>query len=162
MLTIERLAVTASLDDPTAALQRACGAADAGDESWAQWVSEYDRGDALIVRLDVTVDGDDGDRRRIEVANLGVFVEADSHPPKVERQIYDIVSKDFEVIARELSKLGADLDEWDLCEMYVHVDLADDLMAALKARDARGSQGVGVTPQADARLSQPGGPVRWR
>jgi hypothetical protein len=133
MLTIERIVVTARLDDPAPALDRAKREAAAGDESWEQWVSEYRRGEALIVALDVAVEAENGGHRRVEVTNRGVFVEADVHPPKVERQIYEIVCDDFSMLAGELAELDRRLEHRDLCEMYVHVELAADLVAALKA-----------------------------
>jgi hypothetical protein len=162
MLTIERLLVTVALDDPAEALRRAREAADAGDESWAQWINDYDRGEALVVRLDVTVEADDGQRRTIEVANRGVFIEADAHAPKVERQVSDIVSKDFEVLTRELSKLDRRFDEWDLDEMYFHVELGRDVVATLRRSGSRARGSEDPAPEADARLSRPAGPVRRR
>jgi hypothetical protein len=131
VLTIERLLVRAALDDPTAALERALAEASSGDESWQQWVAEYRRGEALIVRLDVTLEVSDSERRTIELSNDRIFIEADVHPPKVERQIADVVSADFPALARELSSLGHDLAADDLCELHVHVELAEDLRAAL-------------------------------
>ena len=59
-MTVRRLAARASLDDPGPAFARAKAAAAAGDESWDAWLSEYERGDAVIVRLEVTLDTDPG------------------------------------------------------------------------------------------------------
>jgi hypothetical protein len=140
MLTIERILVAASLDDPTTALERARQEAGAGDESWGEWVAEYDRGDALIVRLDVALEAK---QVTLEVSNRGVFIEAHPHVPKVEQQIAELVSKDFSALAEEMSKMGDELGVHELCEMYVHVELADDPRAtATSSESPRASAGA--------------------
>jgi hypothetical protein len=150
MLTIERLLVRAALDDPTAALERAHAEASSGDESWQQWLAEYERGEALILRLHVTLEVSDSERRTIEMSNNGVFIEVDVHPPKVERQIADVISNDFSAFALKLSKLGHDLAADDLCELHVHVELGEDLRQALADPPAARAR----APRADARLSR--------
>src|SRR5438067_7213457 len=87
MQTVQRLDVRASLDDPAAAMAMARGEASAGDESWEQWAAEFERGEALVVRLDITVAAQDANPELIETVNRGVFVEKDVHPPKLEQQI---------------------------------------------------------------------------
>jgi hypothetical protein len=53
VVCVQRLSARAVLDDSPAALTHAKALADAGDESWEEWVAEYHRGDALIVRLEL-------------------------------------------------------------------------------------------------------------
>lgn len=155
MLTIERLFVAVSLDQPAVALEQAEAAAQAGDRSWQQWVAEYESGAAMIVRLDVMVEANDGSRRTIETSNRGVFIEAAPHPPQVERQISEIVSKDFPYLAHELSLLGHQFSDDDLNEMYVHVELGADLREVLMDSRSRIDRASDGAPRADVRLSPP-------
>jgi hypothetical protein len=139
MLVVQRVEVMASLDDPRAALEWARREASAGDASWAQWVAEYERGEALILRLEVKLVAA-GDRHEvIEVSNPGVFAEMTSHPPQLERQIAEMASKDYGVIAERLRRRGHAIDTFELGEMYVHVELDPALRASLLAPGAAGS-----------------------
>lgn len=158
MLTIERLGVRASLDEGQVALERAEAEAKAGDRSWQQWVAEYDRGEAMIVRLDVFLVANNGERSTVELSNRGLFIESSDHPPKVERQIAELVSKDFSLLAGELSKLGHRIDEHELDEMYVHVELADDLREALARSGPPNGSADKAAPRAEVRLSEAEGP----
>jgi hypothetical protein len=161
MLRVERVAARVTLDDPAPALARAEKEAAAGDESWQQWVEEYRNGEALIVRLETTLEASDGDGRPlvIEVANLGVFLEKDAQPPRVEQQIGELATKDFSVFARELAGRGLRVDLNFLGQMYVHVELEDDVRAALSRIDS-GCSGIGdALPAFDAGLSEMDGPA---
>ena len=133
MLRVERLAARVTLDDPGPALDRAQTEAAAGDESWRQWVTEYRDGEALIVRLDVTLEAseENGSRFAIHVANRGVFLEKDRQPPNVEQQVGELAAKDFPVLAERLAARGHRLDQYALGQMYVHVELADDVRRSL-------------------------------
>jgi hypothetical protein len=161
MLRVERLAARVTLDDPAPALARAETEAAAGDESWQQWVEEYRNGEALIVRLETTLQASDGDGRRlaIEVANLGVFLEKDAQPPKVEQQIGELATKDFSVFVRELADRGMRVDPHFLGQMYVHVELEDDVRDALSPGDGHGSDTRDELPAFDASLSEMDGPA---
>lgn len=161
MLRIERLAVTASLDHPAPALNRAQTEADAGDPSWQEWLADYDHGQAIVVSLDVTLQVNDGRSRTIEISNDGVFVEAHPHPPIVERQIAEIVSKDFSLLAGQLSEMGHRLEPLDLAELYVHVEIDEDIRRALRtAETAEGSRLSAFDgARADARFSRHRGPA---
>jgi hypothetical protein len=130
MLRLLRLEARVKLDDPGRALAEAERAAGAGDESWERWIAEFRGGQALIVALEVTVTFD-GVPGTLRVANRGVFVEKHPEPPKVEQQIAEVVSKDFPLLARDLSHRGHHIDEAELGEMYVHVELGEDVRAAL-------------------------------
>jgi hypothetical protein len=123
-------------------LAHATAEATAGDESWQQWVEEFQRGEALILRLELTLEISDREPRVLRSAGGGFFVETDPHAPKVEQQIAELASGDFAVLARELTALGHTLDIHELGEMYVHVELHEDVRQQLAAHRARkaGSQ----------------------
>jgi hypothetical protein len=106
VLTIERVEAIAKLDDPAPTLRYAASEAVKGDDSWEQWVREYEHGEALIVRLEMTLEAVDGNEEIVEVHNGGLFVESHAHPPLVEQQIAEVASKDFGVIVDELRRWG--------------------------------------------------------
>jgi hypothetical protein len=133
---VERLVCRAELDREPRELARARAEAAAGDESWAEWVQEYDSGEAMLLRLDVFAHIEGADS--VHVANTGVWIEADVHPPLVAGQVQQAVSKDYNRLAEELRARGVDdLTAHDLADMYVEVQLGDDLLAALAAREVR-------------------------
>jgi hypothetical protein len=80
------------------------------------------------------------------MANPGVFIEKDIHPPKIEQQIGELVSKDFPSLVREIASRGHVVDESALAEMYVHVELAEDVRNALKTRERREERSAPVPP----------------
>src|SRR6185437_15316541 len=84
VLSVQRLSVRASLDDSPAALAHAEAQAAAGDESWEQWVAEYQRGEALLVRLELTLEVSDGSGEVLTASRDGFFVENHVHAPKLE------------------------------------------------------------------------------
>lgn len=129
MITVERLSALARLDEPGDALARARAEANAGDDSWQQWLTEYERGEALIVRVQVTLELCEGEPLRL--TNTGVWIEKALHPPKVEQQIFELIAKDFQELAAQIGERGHSVDRWELGEMYVHVELAEDLRRAL-------------------------------
>ena len=136
MVSVQRLSVRALLDESPAVLARAEAEAAAGDESWEQWVAEYRRGDALIVRLELTVEvaGDPGET--LTASRGGFFVENHVHAPRLEQQIAELASDDLEALAGELSQRGHDLDLRGLGTMYVHVELAPELRRRVEDRAA--------------------------
>ena len=95
-------------------------------------MSEHERGEALIVRLDVRVVAMDHAREVIETGNRGVFVENDFHPPRLEQQIAELAKEDAPSITARLKELGHDIGFAELAEMYVHVELDPQLRAALR------------------------------
>lgn len=125
-MSVRRLSVRASLDDSPAALATAEAHAAAGDESWEQWVAEYRRGEALIVRLELTVEIDGGDV--LTAATNGYFVENNAHAPKLEQQIAELAAGDLAALAAEFAARGHDLDLQALGSMYVHVELAPEVL----------------------------------
>jgi hypothetical protein len=150
MLTIERVRVQAALDDPVDALERASSEAAAGDRSWQRWIEEYDSGAAVIVRLDVVVETDGDQQRTLRLSNRGVFLEAHADPPRVESQIAEVVAKDYGPLAAELSRLGRGITPDELADMFVHIELADDLRAALQ----QPAPAADMASRADAGLSR--------
>jgi hypothetical protein len=130
VVSVQRLSARARLDDSPESLAHARAQAAAGDESWEQWVTEYERGDALIVTLELTAElaGGGGD---VSKTIDGLFVERDLHAPKVEQQVAELASDDFVAIADELIARGHDVDRYELGEMYVHVELDHEVRRRL-------------------------------
>ena len=131
---MQRLSVRASLDDSPAALANAEAHAAAGDESWEQWVEEYRRGEALIVRLELTVEIDGAGGDILTASTSGYFVENDAHAPKLEQQIAELAADDLGELATQLVERGHDLDLHALASMYVHVELAPEVLERVHDR----------------------------
>lgn len=136
MVWVKRLSARAVLDDSPAALRHAKELADAGDESWEQWVGEYQRGDALIVRLELRLEFTDGTEDVLTTAKDGYFVENHTHVPKLEQQIAELAAGDLSLLAEELAQRGHALDAHELGTMYVHVELDPGLRRRLRDHGA--------------------------
>lgn len=136
MVSVQRLSARARLDDSRAALAQAEAQAASGDESWEQWLAEYHRGDALLLRLDLTLAVNDGSDHVVSVTTEGFFVENHIHAPRVEQQIAELASGDFAALNAELARRGHEVDPDELGELYVHVELDEDVRRQL-ARRAR-------------------------
>jgi hypothetical protein len=136
VLSVQRLSVRALLDDSPAALTHAEAQAAAGDESWQQWVAEYQRGDALLVRLELALEVSDGTGEVLAASRDGFFVENHVHAPQVERQIAELASSDLTALAAEFAERGHDLNLHELAAMYVHVELAPELRRRVEERAA--------------------------
>jgi hypothetical protein len=134
VVSVERLSVRALLDDSPAALAHAEAQAAAGDESWEQWVAEYARGDALIVRLELTLEVTDRTDETLTRRRDGFFVENHVHAPKLEQQIAELAADDLNALAAEFAERGHDLDAHELGTMYVHVELAPELRRRVQER----------------------------
>jgi hypothetical protein len=130
------MSVRAMLDNSPAVLAHAEARATAGDESWEQWVAEYQRGDALIVRLELTLEVSDGTGEVLTASRDGFFVENHVHAPRVEQQIAELAGGDLTALAAEFAERGHDLDPQDLPTMYVHVELAPELRRRVEERAA--------------------------
>lgn len=131
MLSVRRLSVHARLDDSTGALAEAKAQAAAGDESWEQWVTEYQRGDALIVSLELAIEFANAEPRVVRTSCAGLFVENNVHAPKVEQQIAEVASDGFVQLINELSAEGHDIGAYELDGMYAHVELGEELRRRL-------------------------------
>ena len=134
MVSVQRLSVRALLDESPAALAHAEAQAADGDESWEEWVTEYQRGDALIVRLELALEVSDDTGEVLTASRDGCFIENHGHAPKVEHQIAELASDDLAALAAEFAGRGHDLDLHDLGMMYVHVELAPDLRRRVQER----------------------------
>ena len=121
VVSVQRLSVRALFDDSRAALAHAEAQAAAGDESWEQWVTEYRRGDALIVRLELALVLAGGTCETVTASRDGFFVENHADAPKVE--LAELASGDLTALAAELAERGHELDAHELDTMYVHVEL---------------------------------------
>jgi len=84
-------------------------------------VAEYQRGDALILRLELTLELGDGEL--LSMSKDGFFVENHSHAPRVEQQVAELAVSDLTSLATELRHRGHDLEPRELGGMYVHVEL---------------------------------------
>ena len=136
VVSVQRLSVRALLDESPAILAHAEALAAAGDESWEQWVAEYQRGDALIVRMELTLEVSDTTGEVLTASRDGFFVENHGHAPKVEQQIAELASDDLAALAAEFAERGHDLDLHELGAMYVHVELAPELRRRVQDRAA--------------------------
>jgi hypothetical protein len=128
---VQRLLARARLDESATVLAQAQAEAAEGDESWEQWVAEYQRGEALILRLELTMEIDDDVDDVITTSKDGFFVENHVHAPRVERQIAELASGDFAALASELVRRGHEVDPYELGELYVHVELDEDVRRRL-------------------------------
>ncbi len=131
---MQRLSVRASLDDSPDALANAEAHAAAGDESWEQWVGEYRRGEALIVRLQLTVEIDGAPEDVLTASTNGYFVENNAHAPNLEQQIAELAADDLAALATQFAGRGHDLDLQALSSMYVHVELSPEVLERVHDR----------------------------
>jgi hypothetical protein len=142
MTAVQRLSARACLDESASALTHARALAESGDESWEQWLAEYRRGDALILRLELTLELADDRGESVRASRDGFFVERHVHAPKVEQQIAELASGDFATLAGELAGRGRDLDPHEIGAMYVHVELAPDVHRRLTDRGRAGEHAL--------------------
>ena len=134
VVSVQRLSVRAVVDDSPTALTHAEALAAAGDESWEQWVAEYQRGEALIVRLELTLEISDGAGEVLTASRDGFFVENHAHAPKLEQQIAELASDDLAALAADFVKRGHELDLRELGRMYVHVELDPEVRRRVENR----------------------------
>lgn len=134
VVSVQRLSVRALLDDSPNALAHAEAQAAAGDESWEQWVTEYQRGEALIVRLELALEVTDATGEVLTATRDGFFVENHIHAPKLEQQIAELAWDDLTELAEDFAQKGHDLDLQKLGTMYVHVELDSELRRRIQDR----------------------------
>ena len=67
----------------------------------------------------------------VEVVNEGVWLERVGHVPQLEEQVRDIAYKDVGPLRSALCERGLDLESDRVDDMYVHVELAPELVGAL-------------------------------
>lgn len=133
MVSLQRLSVHARLDDSPEPLARAKTEAAAGDESWEQWLADYKRGDALIIRLELMIEVGGDETQTLTSSTSGYFVENTAHPPKLEHQIAELATGDLVSLAENLRADGHAIDAQELQDMYVHVQLGEDVVRRLPA-----------------------------
>ncbi len=129
---LERLVAYATLDDPEGELARARDAAGRGDESWAEWLEQLERGDAVIARLAVRAEIAHGDGRpeTVDIGNRGIWLEKVAHVPMLEAEIAAIANQDAEALVTELEARGLPAEPAELARTYFHVELGADLREA--------------------------------
>lgn len=133
-MIIRNVVARASLADPGTEVERAREAARAGDQDWALWVKELDRGEATLIDMRVTVTFElaDGDVREVAAEDHQVWVHRAQHPPVLAGMVAELASKDYDLLVERSRELGVLLSVNQLGEMYVTVELADDLLGALR------------------------------
>jgi len=137
VVAVHRLSARARLDESPAALSHAKARAESGDESWEQWLAEYRAGDALILRLELTLEISGEGDAMVTISRDGFFVENHAHAPKVEQQIAELAAGDLATMARELAGRDHNLELPELGAMYVHVELDPGVRRRLADRRAR-------------------------
>jgi hypothetical protein len=132
MMRVERITACARLSDPAELLSYAREAADAGDESWQQWVQEFERGEALVVALELSVELANGASEELRASTRAFFVDCGVPTPHVERQIAEVAYEELVVLVRDqLSARGHPSDLLDCAPMYVHVELDREVRQSL-------------------------------
>jgi hypothetical protein len=133
-VVIRSLTAQALLANPGSELDGARERAAAGDADWALWVEEFDRGEATLIdmRVSLTVELDDASVHTITAENHQVWMQLAEHPPIVAALVADMSGKDFDFLAGRVGKLGGQVSIHELDQMYVAVELGDSLLAALR------------------------------
>lgn len=140
MMRVERITACARLSDPAELLSYAREAADAGDESWQQWVEEFERGDALVVALELSVELANGETEELHASTRAFFVDSAVAPPHVERQVAEVAYEELVVLVRDqLSARGHPSDLLDCAPMYVHVELDAEVRRSLSGAGRQAS-----------------------
>jgi hypothetical protein len=138
MMRVERITACARLSDPAELLSYAREAAEAGDESWRQWVEELERGDALVVALELSVELVNGANEDLHTSTRAFFVDCAVATPHVERQIAEVAYEELVVLLPDqLSAHGHPPDLLDCEPMYVHVELDPEVRRSLSGAAGR-------------------------
>ena len=127
VLSVQRLSARARLDQSPESLAHARAEAAAGDESWEQWLAEYERGQALIVALELSMEFTQNERAPLTGSIGGCFVEVDSHRPQVEQQVAELAAGEFVAMGGNLAAGDLPIEVDELGLMYVHVDLDHEI-----------------------------------
>ena len=140
MMRVERITACARLSDPAELMSYAREAADAGDESWEQWVQEFERGDALVVALDLSIELANGATDELHASTRAFFIDCAVPTPHVERQIAEVAYEELVILVRDqLSAHGHQPDLLDGAPMYVHVALDREVRESLSNTAQRAS-----------------------
>lgn len=149
-MVIKSLTARACLAEPGSEVGEARARAEAGDGDWQEWIDQFDRGEAALIDIRVTVslEFDDGTVEHVSADDYQVWMHLSQHPPVVAGLVAEISSKDLGLLTARIRELGHDITATELDDMYVTVELADDLLEALRPEAAAR---VGRSP-AGARL----------
>jgi hypothetical protein len=144
-VVIRSLTAQAWLATPGSELAGARERAAAGDADWALWVEEFDRAEATLIdmRVSIAIELDDS-LKTVAMENHQVWMRLAEHPPIIAALIAELAGKDFDILASRIRELGGHISVHELRDMYVRVDLGDDLVDAL-----------GASSEQHARRSQP-------
>jgi hypothetical protein len=134
-MVVERLEARAWVRDPGEELERIRDQLSSGDDSWARWLQELENGTAVVAAMRVTVHvrPSDGTPRTAQAENHHLWLEVGTHPALLEAQIEEVAGKDYAALAERLREFGERVTADDLADMYVHVELGDDLLAAARS-----------------------------
>lgn len=132
MAQVDRITALARLEDSSKLLTYARAAADEGDESWEQWLWEYDRGEALIVAVELSIELTNGATERLSAQTRPFFVDCAVPTPHVEQQIAEVAYEELVALVRDqLSVRGCPSELLDRNPLYVHVELDQDVRRSL-------------------------------
>ncbi|HZU40957.1 MAG TPA: hypothetical protein VE992_07880 [Solirubrobacteraceae bacterium] len=150
-MIVQEVAARAWLANPGRELSEARDRAEDGDPDWTAWVDEFDRGEAILADLavSVTVRLEDGSAETAAVENHGIWLPVAVHPPALAAMVAEIASKDFDVLATRIAKVGARITANELGEMHVAVELDQTLLSVLRPPVSRtqGSARPGITTE---------------
>ena|SRR5947209_8617137 len=146
-MIVREVAARAWLAQPEHELDQARRRARDGDPDWQLWVEEFDRGEAALadMRVSLTVELDGGSSQTVATENHSIWLQIALHPPALAAVIAEISSKDFEALTARLEKLGHTVPVAELEGMYVSVEIAEDLLGTLRPPS------IGARTQARAR-----------
>lgn len=133
-MVVKSLIARACLAEPGSELAEARARAQAGDADWLEWVDEFDRGEATLIdlRVAVTVEGDDHIDDTVAAEDHQVWMHLSQHPPHVAALVAELSAKDLALLSSRLRARGYDVPLAELDDMYVTVELSDDLLDALR------------------------------
>jgi hypothetical protein len=133
-MAIRSVSARAWLAEPGEEVERVRDLADRGDPDWRQWLDEYDRGEAALVDIGVSVafEPADGSLDTVTVENHGVWIELVADPAVLEAVLAEISTKDFDELAKRICDLGHPTTVRELERMQVSVEIAEDVLASLR------------------------------
>lgn len=148
-MIIRRLTAHARLGTAGTEVELARERALGGDPDWQLWVQELDNGDATLMdmRVSVSVRLDDATDETIAVENHDIWMHLGQHPLVAAALVAEISGKDIDVLTNRLRARGLEITANELSEMYVSVELDEDLWAAFRP-EAASANSAGL----DARL----------
>ena len=133
-MVIKSVTARACLAEPGSEVGEARARAEAGDDDWQEWIDQFDRGEAALIdiRATVSLELDDGTVEAVNADDYQVWMHLSQHPPVVARLVAEMSSKDLGLLTARIRDLGQHIGPLELDDMYVTVELADDLLEALR------------------------------